>query len=98
MVRSTIFWIHLVCGVAAGIVVLMMSATGVLLTYERQILGWADRTAYPAPTPGAQRLPLEQLVAAAKVQRPELVPTCIVLRNEADAPVVLAAGRSGFVL
>ena len=36
MVRSTIFWIHLVCGVATGLVVLMMSVTGVILTYERQ--------------------------------------------------------------
>ncbi len=45
MVRSTIFWIHLVCGVAAGLVVLMMSVTGVILTYERQVGAWADRTA-----------------------------------------------------
>ena len=44
MVRSTIFWIHLVCGVAAGVVVLMMSVTGVILTYERQMLAWAEGT------------------------------------------------------
>jgi uncharacterized iron-regulated membrane protein len=98
MVRSTIFWIHLACGVAAGLVVLLMSVTGVLLTYERQILAWADRTAYPAPTPDAERLPLEELVAAAKLHRPELKPTTITLRNEPDAPVVLSAGRSGSVL
>ena len=41
MFRSTIFWIHLVCGVVTGAVVLMMSVTGVLLTYERQILAYA---------------------------------------------------------
>ena len=98
MVRSTIFWIHLVCGVAAGLVVLMMSVTGVLLTYERQLVAWADRTAYPAPAPGAKPLPLERLVEAAKLRRPELVATTIVLRNEADAPVVLGAGRSGSLL
>ena len=98
MVRSTIFWIHLVCGVAAGLVVLLMSVTGVLLTYERQILAWADRTAYPAPTQDAKPLPLEELVAAAKLHRPELKPTTITLRNEPDAPVVLSAGRSGSVL
>jgi len=98
MVRSTIFWIHLVCGVAAGLVVLLMSVTGVLLTYERQILAWADRTAYPAPAPDAKRLPLEELVAAAKLHRPELKPTTITLRNEPDAPVMLSAGRGGSVL
>ncbi len=98
MVRSTIFWAHLVCGVAASLVVLMMSVTGVILTYERQMLAWADKTSYPAPTPDAKRLPLEDLVGAAQLRRPEFVPTTIVLRNEADAPVVLAAGRSGQLL
>ena len=98
MVRSTIFWIHLVSGVAAGLVVLMMSVTGVILTYERQIVAWADRTAFPAPKPGAAKLTLEELVAAAKLHRPEFTPTTIMLRNEADAPVVLGAGRSGSLL
>jgi uncharacterized iron-regulated membrane protein len=95
MVRSTIFWIHLVCGVATGLVVLMMSVTGVILTYERQMLAWADRTTFRAPTADAQRLPLEELVEAAKLRRPEFAPTTIMVRNEADAAVVLGAGRSG---
>jgi uncharacterized iron-regulated membrane protein len=98
MVRSTVFWLHLLCGIAAGLVVLMMSVTGVLLTYERQIVALADRTAYPAPAPGAARLPLEELVEAAKLRRPEFVPTTITLRHEPDAPVVLGAGRSGQLL
>jgi uncharacterized iron-regulated membrane protein len=98
MIRSTIFWIHLVCGVVTGLVVLMMSVTGVLLTYERQIVAWADRATYPAPSPGAQRLPLEELIAAAKVHRPEFTPTSIVVRNEPDAAVTLSAGRSGSLL
>jgi uncharacterized iron-regulated membrane protein len=98
MVRSTIFWIHLVCGVATGLVVLMMSVTGVILTYERQLLAWADRTTFAPPTAGAQKLPLEELVAAAKVQRPDFIPATIMLRNEGDAPVVLGAGRSASLL
>jgi len=98
MIRSTIFWAHLVCGVAAGLVVLMMSVTGVILTYERQMLAWADNTTYPPPMPHAKRLPLEQLVDAAKASRPGFVPTTIVVRNELDAPVVLGAGRSGSLL
>ncbi len=86
------------CGVATGLVVLMMSVTGVILTYERQMLAWAENTAYPAPTPDAKRLTLEELVDAAKLRRPEFAPTTIVLRNEPDAPVVLGAGRSGQLL
>ncbi|HUQ52780.1 MAG TPA: PepSY-associated TM helix domain-containing protein [Gammaproteobacteria bacterium] len=98
MIRSTIFWIHLACGVVAGLVVLMMSVTGVLLTYERQIVAWAERSTYPAPAPGAERLTLEELVAAAKLRRPEFTATTVMLRNEPDAPVVLGAGRSGSLL
>jgi uncharacterized iron-regulated membrane protein len=95
MIRSTIFWLHLICGVAAGLVVLMMSVTGVLLTYERQMLEWAERTSYAAPAPGARRLPLEEVVEAAKLRRPDFTPTTITVRNEPDAPVTLGAGRSG---
>ena len=98
MIRSTIFWIHLTCGVVAGLVVLMMSVTGVLLTYERQIVAWADRAGYSVPAPGAKRLPLEQLVEAAKLRRPEFTPTTITVRAEEGAPVVLGAGRSGTLL
>jgi uncharacterized iron-regulated membrane protein len=43
-------------------------------------------------------VPLEQLVEAAKLHRPEFVPMTITLGNEADAPVVLGAGRSGTLL
>ncbi len=39
--RRVIFWTHLSVGVAAGIVILLMSLTGVLLTYQRQIEAWA---------------------------------------------------------
>ena len=40
--RSFIFWPHLITAVSAGLVILLMSVTGVLLTYERQMLAWAD--------------------------------------------------------
>jgi uncharacterized iron-regulated membrane protein len=98
MVRSTIFWLHLVCGVAVGLVVLMMSVTGVILTYERQILAWAEGAALPAPAPDARRLTLEELVEAAKLRRPGFTPTTIELCNDPDAPVVLGAGRSDRLL
>lgn len=42
-VRSVFFWAHLTAGVTAGLVILMMSVTGVLLTYERQLVASAER-------------------------------------------------------
>jgi uncharacterized iron-regulated membrane protein len=40
--RTVLFWCHLSVGVLGGVVVLVMSVTGVLLTYQRQITAWAD--------------------------------------------------------
>jgi uncharacterized iron-regulated membrane protein len=98
MLRSTIFWIHLVCGVVAGLVVLMMSTTGVLLTYERQMLSWADRGHYADPAPGAERQPIAALLTAVKLHSPDFATTTISVRNDPRAPVVFAAGRDGTLL
>ncbi len=43
--RSILFWMHLAAGAFAGVVVLIMSVTGVALTYEKQMIEWADRNA-----------------------------------------------------
>jgi DNA-binding winged helix-turn-helix (wHTH) protein len=53
--RSLLFWLHLICGVVAGVVILIMSVTGVLLAYQRQITAWADTRGYHI-TPGPERL------------------------------------------
>ncbi len=37
LVRKILFWSHLVAGVSAGLVILVMSATGVLLAFEKQV-------------------------------------------------------------
>ncbi|HEY9284352.1 MAG TPA: PepSY-associated TM helix domain-containing protein, partial [Pyrinomonadaceae bacterium] len=50
--RKIIFWCHLSAGVLAGVVILVMSVTGVLLTYERQIIAWADTRGYEVSPPG----------------------------------------------
>ncbi|MEQ1573862.1 MAG: PepSY domain-containing protein, partial [Vicinamibacterales bacterium] len=65
--RRLIFWFHLSAGVTAGLVILLMSVTGVLLTYERQMVAWADRSAAALPpAPDAVRMPVEQLLASVR--------------------------------
>jgi hypothetical protein len=70
-VRKALFWLHLGAGVVAGIIIFVMSITGVLLTFERQMTDWADRhAARVIPPAGASRLPLSDLIAkAARVWR-----------------------------
>jgi len=93
MIRKTIFWIHLSCGVAAGLVILMMSATGVLLTYERQILDWADRDLRSTSPRGAASLPLEGLVAAVTRREPSFEVASITISADPAAPVSVGRGR-----
>lgn len=53
--RTALFWCHLVVGVTVGVVVFIMSLTGVLLAYERQITLWADDAHVSPPTAGVTR-------------------------------------------
>src|SRR5277367_1049336 len=94
--RKILFWIHLSVGCAAGAVVFIMSVTGALLAYERQIISWLDRDARSAPaTAESHRLPIEVLVAKAAAQNPG-APTAITLRSERAAPAEVSSGAITF--
>jgi uncharacterized iron-regulated membrane protein len=95
--RKVIFWCHLTAGVTAGIIVLIMSVTGVLLAYEKQITYWADTRGYHAspPSPSAQRLPVETLLAKVSEARPGATPSTVTLRSDSSAPAEVSFGREG---
>jgi uncharacterized iron-regulated membrane protein len=94
--RKTIFWIHLIAGVITGLVIVMMSVTGVLLTYERQMLDWADARTHAAIAADArQRTTIESLLSAARLDDPEFRATSVVIRKDPAAAVTLSTGRGG---
>ncbi|HEU0174269.1 MAG TPA: PepSY-associated TM helix domain-containing protein [Blastocatellia bacterium] len=96
--RKALFWCHLTVGVIAGLVILIMSVTGVLLTYERQITYWADTRDYHVtpPSPEATRLSMETLLAKAREARPDAAITTVTLRSGASEPVAVGlAGDAG---
>jgi uncharacterized iron-regulated membrane protein len=95
--RRFLFWIHLTAGCLAGLVIFVMSVTGVLLAYRRQVITWADRGFQSHPAPGAQRLPLEELLSAQQQARGRL-PTNITVRANSSAPVAFDFGRERTVL
>ena len=41
--RKILFWLHLIAGVVAGVIIFIMSATGVALAFEKEIIAWAER-------------------------------------------------------
>ena len=86
-----LFWLHLVCGVAAGVVILIMSVTGVLLAYQRQITAWADTRGYHVE-PASERLTADAIVAKVRELRPDVSPTAVMVRSEPTAPASLTIG------
>lgn len=91
--RTLIFWPHLIAGVVAGAVILLMSVTGVLLTYERQMIAWSDSHLQSTPASGtAARLPLDALVDRVQRVEPAIEVTSITTAADRSAPVVLSAG------
>jgi uncharacterized iron-regulated membrane protein len=93
--RQIIFWLHLVTGVVAGLIIFVMSVTGVLLAFERQIVAFAERhvrTVQP-PAPGVSRLDLDTLMTRARAAVPEGKPSGVMLRADPTAMVVVNFGR-----
>lgn len=96
---ASLFWIHLTAGVVAGLVILLMSATGVLLTYEKQMLAWSDRSAAAAPpVAAARRLPVEDLIAAARASAPSGPITAVTISSTETAPVLVTVGQRTMAL
>lgn len=89
--RNVIFWCHLLTGTVAGLIVLILSFTAVLLTYQRQIIAWADTRAYriAPPSPGASHLPVEALLAKAGESGPDIVPATFTLQSDATKPAAI---------
>ncbi|MGZ8491799.1 MAG: PepSY-associated TM helix domain-containing protein, partial [Gemmatirosa sp.] len=92
--RTALFWAHLITGVVAGAVVLIMSATGVALTYQRQMTAWAGGTV--TPPAGAARLPLDTLVARVRASGETV--TGVTLRADPRAPLAVGVEQRRTVL
>jgi uncharacterized iron-regulated membrane protein len=96
--RKAIFWIHLVIGVAVSVVVLMLSLTGIILTYEMQLNRWelGDYRA-PPPGPGVEPLPIDELLHQVAIQPLATSPSSIGLRVDPREPAALSVGRGDYL-
>jgi uncharacterized iron-regulated membrane protein len=91
--RRTLFWAHLACGVTAGLLILLMSFTGVLLAYEHQLVEFAARHNQVAAAPGASRLDADALAAIARSSVPAGTRANLVFDVDPAQPVTVQAGR-----
>ncbi|HEY1083510.1 MAG TPA: PepSY-associated TM helix domain-containing protein [Prosthecobacter sp.] len=94
--HRSIFWAHLVSGILAGIIILSMAISGLMISFETQIMDWFNRGLnVTAPAAGTEPLSPEALVAKFKEQKPGLAPSGITWKGDATRPAVLSIGREG---
>lgn len=93
VVRLIVFWPHFSLGCVAGLVILAMSVTGILLAFERQIKGWTDTPAVlQGPSDATPSASLDSLLAGLE-SAGQGSPTELVLQDSESAPVEAHFGR-----
>ena len=90
------FWAHFSAGALASLFILLMSATGLILTYEAQITDRAVRSAIVAPGAAAP-LDATALVTAAEALGAKPGQTLVIAARAGD-PAELRSGRTGTLL
>ena len=93
--RKALFWVHLGVGIAVGLVVFIMSVTGVALTYQRQTQQWADGFDVRPADAAVEPLPVAELLRRARDEQ-AANPTALLLRNDPAKPVRVSFGRQSF--
>lgn len=94
--RSVIFWLHLISGAVAGIIIFIMSVTGALLSFERQIIEWGERDArIVAARPDETRLTPQKVIDSFKEQRPDAKPSAMTITDQPDVAWLFNLGREG---
>ena len=91
MIRAIIFRLHLSVAVAAGAVVLLLAATGAVLSLEETVTGLAGRRHFVAAEEGAERLAPEAIAAAVG-----FAATSLRYRADPRVPVRVYEGRNRY--
>ena len=90
--RTVVFWLHLLSGVTAGAVILVMSATGAVLALKPQIQNWIERDVrFVAPQPA--RLGAQRLLAAVKEARPDSSPQSLTIARDPSTAAIVGSAQ-----
>lgn len=92
--RRIIFWAHLAAGCTLGLFVFIMASTGVIMTYERQIVAGFEPESLALSKQRVAPLTLDQLSASAQRLTGQNEKTSLILRKDETTPVTVLSGRS----
>lgn len=96
-IRPVLFWMHLVAGLVAGLVIGIMCFTGAALAFEKDLVTWSEsgaRRLIP-PDADAARLTLAELTKRVNEAKPDAKPAGIVLSADPRDAVAFTFGRDG---
>jgi len=91
-IRNFIFWVHLVVGVAVGLLILVMATSGILISFERQITEAANGFALVAPADG-KKLGPEEMLASLQAKEQGTAPTGLTVFADPTQPAAFQFGK-----
>lgn len=94
--RPVLFWLHLVAGLLAGLVIAILCVTGTALAFEKQLIAWSERDArqVAVPPPEAPRLGLDELTARFQAAHPDARANSLVISRDPATAVVVSVSRT----
>ena len=93
-IRKILFWTHLSAGVVAGVVILIMCVTGVLLAFQRQVTDYVDRRNIAAAVNAAAANPLTVEELLERVSKATgSTPTAITVYRDTNRAFAIEFGR-----
>ncbi len=98
MLRRLFFWLHLIAGLLAGLIIGLKCLTGIALGFEKDLVAWAERDVRVVAVPrDARPLPLADQIAAARAAREDKAPSGITLSASPTAALAVQFGRDDTV-
>ncbi|MCW5552450.1 MAG: PepSY domain-containing protein [Verrucomicrobiae bacterium] len=93
--RKVIFWVHLVCGLVAGVVIAIMSATGIAIAFEHEILEWLDRDVRQVSSASGDRprLTIEELDDQLRESHPSFKASMVIVPKDSSLAYQYFSGR-----
>jgi uncharacterized iron-regulated membrane protein len=90
--RNCFFWAHLAGGVAAGLIILVMAASGILISFERQLTEAANGFAL-VPAADGKKLGPEEMLAALQAKEPGAAPSGLTVFSDPAQPAAFQFGK-----
>lgn len=93
--RKALFWIHLIAGAIGAVVIFIMCVTGAVLSFEKNIVEFAERGQQQVASVSGERLPVSRLIASAAEAKPNSKPSGITISSDPASSATVSLGRDG---